>query len=137
MAGGWPMTLKSMTALTRVLATASLLLPAVAQGQSVTYTYAYQGLALPSFRDSANIISIANVFVPKAILITKGTANVEIDYPHPGDLNLFMYSPIQTRTKLLERDCGSQGSVANVTFEGALGRDPSCCSAPARPASPA
>jgi uncharacterized protein (TIGR03437 family) len=113
------MKLKSMAALALMVAAASLLLPAAAQAQSVTYTYAYNGASLPIFRDSADIISIANVFVPRAIRVTKVTANVEIDYPRPGDLNIFMYSPIYTRAKLLERNCGGSGSVANVTFDDA------------------
>jgi len=94
-----------------------VLLAAAAQAQTVTYTYSYSGPALPIFRDSADVITIAYVFVPRAIRITKVTANIEIDYPRPGDLNLYMYSPILTRTKLLERNCGSNGSVADVTFD--------------------
>jgi uncharacterized protein (TIGR03437 family) len=111
------MALKSGAA--TILAAASLVLPIGMEAQSVTNTYTYNGVALPIFRDSADIISIAYVFVPKGILITKVTVNVEIDYPRPGDLNVFLYSPILTRTRLLERDCGSQGSVANVTFDDA------------------
>src|SRR5690242_15521815 len=87
--------------------------PANAQGQAVTYTFTYNGPALPIYHDSANIISVANIFVPRAIRITKVTANVEIDYPRPGDLNVYMYSPILTRTKLLEKNCGSQGTLTN------------------------
>jgi uncharacterized protein (TIGR03437 family) len=110
------MKLKPMAAFALVI---GVWLPADAQGQNVTYTYAYEGPALPILRDSANIISVAYVFAPKAILITKVTANIEIDYPSAGDLNVYMYSPILTRTKLLERNCGSQGSVENVTFDDA------------------
>ena len=109
----------NLTALLIILGAASLSLPTRAQVQNVTYTYTYDGPPLPIFRDDADIISIANIFVPKAIRITKVTANIEIDYPRPGDLNIFMYSPILTRTKLLERNCGSRGSVANVTFDDA------------------
>ena len=108
---------KSIAILAFVLAALGLLLPTGAQAQSVTYTYSYNGPALPIFRDSANIISVANIFVARGITISKVTANVEIDYPNPGDLNIFMYSPILTRTKLLERNCGSSASVANVTFD--------------------
>src|SRR3954466_7863364 len=97
----------------------TLLLPSGLQAQTSTYTYSYSGPALPIARDSADIISLVNIFVPKGIRITKITANVEIDYPRPGDLNIYMYSPILTRTKLLERNCGSQGSVLNVTFDDA------------------
>jgi uncharacterized protein (TIGR03437 family) len=91
------------------------------QAQTSTYTYAYNGPALPIARDSANIITVVNIFVPKGIRVSKVTASIEIDYPRPGDLNVFMYSPILTRTKLLERNCGSQGSVANVVFDDAAG----------------
>ena len=87
--------------------------------QTVTYTYSYVGPALPIFRDSANIITGVSVFVPKAITISKATVEVEIDYPHPGDLNVYVYSPLLTRTKLLERNCGDTGSVRDVTFDDA------------------
>jgi uncharacterized protein (TIGR03437 family) len=111
------MKLKSKAAFVFVLAAGTLSLPANAQ--SVTYTYAYNGPPLPIYQDSANIITVASVFVPRSITITKVTATVEIDYPNPGDLNIFMYSPILTRTKLLERTCGSSASVTNVTFDDA------------------
>jgi uncharacterized protein (TIGR03437 family) len=93
--------------------------PVGAQGQSLTYTYSYDGPPLPIFRDSANIITIANIFVPRAILISKVTANIDVDYPRPEDMNIFMYSPILTRTILLERNCGSQGALVNITFDDA------------------
>jgi uncharacterized protein (TIGR03437 family) len=112
------MKLNSKAAIVLVLAAGTLSLPANAQ-QPVTYTYAYNGPALQIFRDSANIITVVNLFVPRAITITKVTVNVEIDYPNPGDLNVFMYSPILTRTKLLERNCSSSASVSNVTFDDA------------------
>jgi len=83
----------------------------------ITYTYSYEGAPLPIFRDSANVITVINLWVPRAVTITKVTANVEIDYPRPGDLNVFMYSAIATRTKLLERNCGNTGSVSNITFD--------------------
>lgn len=101
---------------TALLAVAILAAPVAALAQS-TYTFAYDGPPLPIFRDSANIVSIANVFVPKALTINKVTATIEIDYPRSGDLNVYMYSPALTRTKLLERNCGSTGSVVNVTFD--------------------
>jgi len=107
------------TAFIQTLLLAGLLLAASAHAQSITYSYSYQGGPLPIFRDSANVITIANVSVPRAILITKVTANIEIDYPRAGDLNVFMYSPILTRTKLLERNCGATGSLNNITFDDA------------------
>ncbi len=95
----------------------ALLVPLSIQAQSVTYTYSYTGAPLPIFRDSANIITIANLFIPRAILISKVTVNVDIDYPRPGDINLFLYSAIATRTKLVEKNCGSQGTLVNITFD--------------------
>jgi uncharacterized protein (TIGR03437 family) len=97
--------------------TAMAFAPAPAQGQNLSYTYSYNGPPLPIFRDSANIISVANIFVPRSILVTQVTANIDIDYPNPGDMNIFMYSPILTRTKLLERNCGGQGTLTNITFD--------------------
>src|SRR5512138_210550 len=82
------MKLKSIAFFALAAAAAGLFLPAGAQAQNVTYTYAYQGPALPIARDSANLITLANIFVPRAIRIAKVTANIEIDYPRPGDLNI-------------------------------------------------
>jgi uncharacterized protein (TIGR03437 family) len=89
----------------------------IAFGQQTTVTYSYSGLPVPIFTDAANIISIANVFVPKAIAISKVTVTVQIQYPNSGDLKLYLFSPLGTRTILLENDC----SVANVdtTFDDA------------------
>jgi uncharacterized protein (TIGR03437 family) len=101
------------------LAMAASVVPIDAQAQTFTYTYSYNGPPLPILRDSANVISVANTFVPRAILISKVTINVEIEYPRPGDINLFMYSAIATRTKLVERNCGSQGTLVNITFDDA------------------
>src|SRR6185503_10705472 len=92
-------------------------LPARAQVQTITYTYNYNGPDLQIYRDSANIISVAPIFVPRAIRVTKVTVNIEIDYPRSEDLNVFVFSPNGTRTKLIERNCGSQGSVNNITFD--------------------
>src|SRR3954452_21418733 len=111
---------KAMAAYAPVLVAMTLLLPSGLQAQTTsTYTYSYSGPALPIARDGADIITLVNMFVPRGIRITKITANLEVDYPRPGDLNIYMYSPILTRTKLLERNCGSQGSVVNVTFDDA------------------
>jgi uncharacterized protein (TIGR03437 family) len=87
--------------------------------QSVTFTYGYSGLPIPIFSDAANIISVANVFVPRAVQIQKVTVQVQISYPNSGDLKLYLYSPQLTRTILLQNDCG----VANVdtTFDDAAG----------------
>jgi subtilisin-like proprotein convertase family protein len=85
--------------------------------QAVTVTYTYSGLPLPIFIDSAEVISIAQITVPRALKMTKMTTQVQIQYPNSGDLNVYLYSPQGTQTKLLECNC----SVANVdtTFDDA------------------
>jgi len=97
----------------------TLILTSTALAQTNTYTFSYSGPALPIFRDSANVITGVSLFVPRALNITKTTVEVEIDYPNPADLNVFVYSPLLTRTKLLERNCGSSASVRDVTFDDA------------------
>ena len=113
------MKLNSNAAFVLVLVLTGSFLAVTAQAQSVTYTYSYNGPPLPIFRDSSNIVTIVTLTVPKAIQISKVTANVEIDYPNPGDINLFLYSAALTRTKLLERNCGSTGTLNNITFDDA------------------
>ncbi len=98
---------------------AILFAPIAAHGQNLTYTYSYDGPPLPVFRNSANIVTIANIFVPRAILINKVTATIDVDYPHPGDMNIYMYSAILTRTKLIERNCGNTGTLVGITFDDA------------------
>ena len=110
---------KAIVAQAFVLLAVALLFSSGLQAQTSTYTYSYSGAPFPIARDSANITTVVTMFVPRGIQIAKITANVELDYPRPGDLNVYMYSPILTRTKLLERNCGSQGSVSNVTFDDA------------------
>ena len=85
--------------------------------QAVTVTYTYSGLPLPILIDSADVISIAQITVPRALKMTKVTTQIQIQYPNTNDLNVYLYSPEGTRTKLLERNC----NVANVdtTFDDA------------------
>jgi hypothetical protein len=95
-----------------------LFVPAVVLSQqSVTVTYDYNGLPLPILPDSADVITLATVTVPRALKTTKVTAKVQLQYPNSGDLNVYLFSPEGTRTILLEHDC----SVANVdtTFDDA------------------
>jgi uncharacterized protein (TIGR03437 family) len=83
--------------------------------QNVTATYSFNGLPIPILNDAANVISIANIVVPRAIKMTKVTAQVQLQYPNSGDLKVYLFSPQGTRTILLEHDC----SVVNVdtTFD--------------------
>lgn len=73
----------------------------------LTVTYTYSGVPLPLPVDSANVAALLNISVPRSLTITKVTATVQVNYPAVGDLNVYMFSPSGTRTKLLERNCGS------------------------------
>lgn len=85
--------------------------------QQATVTYAYNGLPLLIPVDSADVITVATITVPRALKMTKVTAQIQIQYPNIGDLNVFLFSPQGTRTRLLEHNC----STANVdtTFDDA------------------
>ncbi len=91
------------------------------QGQQ-TVTFNYVGAPLPIVPTAdAEIFTIARVFVPLALEMSKVTARVQISYPQVGDLNVFLFSPAGTRTKLLERNCGSLRNV-NVNFDDTAGQ---------------
>jgi uncharacterized protein (TIGR03437 family) len=62
---------------------------------------------------------VLRVTVPQSIWIDNVKVRVNIDYPEVGDLNLYLYSPAGTRTKLLERNCGDRGTLRNITFDDA------------------
>jgi uncharacterized protein (TIGR03437 family) len=94
------------------LATISAQVPAT----PVTYSYTYAGYAAPIFVDDADVVTFVTITVPRAFIVQKVTASVQIDYPEVGDLNVYMYSPIWTRVKLLERNCGSLRNV-DTTFD--------------------
>jgi uncharacterized protein (TIGR03437 family) len=82
-----------------------------------TFTYSYSGPQYPIPGDSEDLSAVTTIFVQRSLTITKVTVNVDIEYPRPGDLNLYLYSPRGTRTKLLERNCGSRGTLRNMTFD--------------------
>jgi len=73
----------------------------------LTVTYTYSGDPLPLPVDSADVAVLMKISVPRSLTITKVTASVQVNYPAVGDLNVYMFSPAGTRTKLLERNCGS------------------------------
>jgi uncharacterized protein (TIGR03437 family) len=99
----------------------------LALAQTQTFTYTYTGLPLPIYPDDWNVIAIGSIDVSRSIVISKVTVSVQVQYNGVGDLNLFFYSPIGTRTKLLERNCGSLQNI-NTTFDdfgASLGPTPS------------
>jgi uncharacterized protein (TIGR03437 family) len=82
-----------------------------------TITYSYSGAPLPIFTDDANVATVAGVPVVRVFNIQKVTINVDVAYTPVGDINLYAYSPDGTRTRLVERNCGSQGTLRNTTFD--------------------
>jgi uncharacterized protein (TIGR03437 family) len=96
----------------------SLLLIPGAQAQTETVTYSYNGGPLQIYTNDANIASLATITVPRALKITNVTVRVQVQYSGVGDLNLYLFSPLTTRTKLLERNCGNLVNV-DTTFDDA------------------
>jgi len=88
---------------------------AFAQTQQ-TLTYTYSGLPIPIYPDDWNTISAISMFVPRSLSVSKVTVSLTVQYNGVGDLNLFFYSAGGTRTKLLERNCGSLANI-NTTFD--------------------
>jgi len=83
-----------------------------------TVTASYNGFPIPIMPDYWDTISVAYITVPRALKMTKVTAKVNINYPQIEDLNVFLFSPDGTRTKLLEHNCGSV-RIINATFDDA------------------
>src|SRR5215467_9589806 len=65
---------------------------------------------------AATFISIP---VASPVSIAKVTVTVDISYPRVSDLNLYLFSPDGTRTKLLEHNCSgtSNATLLNITFD--------------------
>jgi uncharacterized protein (TIGR03437 family) len=83
----------------------------------VTATYGFNGLPVPILTDEADVTTIVSIAVPRAIQMTKVTAQVQIQYPNSGDLKVYLFSPQGTRTILLQNDCSVQN--VDTTFDDA------------------
>lgn len=107
------------TFFTLLMLSLTALLGVTAQGQTSveTLTYTYGGQPLPIFRDDANIITFVYISVPRSIKIQDVKLTVDIDYPNPDDLNVFLYSAAGTRTKIVERNCSSSATLRNTIFD--------------------
>src|SRR6516164_3969690 len=115
-----------------------LLLAAVAPlafSQTQTLTYTYTGLPLPIYPDDWNTWSIINIFVPKSLSVTSVTASVQVQYAGVGDLNVYLWSANGTRTKLLERNCGSLQNIDTTFDDSASTRFSNTCPQPGGTAS--
>jgi uncharacterized protein (TIGR03437 family) len=96
-------------------------------GQAQTFTYTYSGLPIPIYPDDWDTVSVARIYVPRAISITKVTASVQLQYSNVGDLNVYMWSAAGTRIKLLERNCGSLVNVDTMFDDAASTRYADTC----------
>jgi uncharacterized protein (TIGR03437 family) len=87
----------------------------------VTNTFSYTGPSLPILYDANNAPTLAQIQVPVAIAITSITATISVNYPFAPDLNVYLFGPDGTRTKLAERNCTSipQATLVNITFSDA------------------
>ena len=97
--------------------------------QSQTFTYTYTGLPLQIYPNDWNTIAVTSMFVGRSIQISKVTASVQVQFSGVGDLNVFMWSPNGTRTKLLERNCGSLVNIDTTFDDGAASKFADACPA--------
>ena len=103
----------------------------VAQAQESTVTASYNGYPIAILPDYYDTIAVAFINVPRALKMTKVTAKVQITYPEVGDLNVYLYSPDGTRTKLVEHNCGSLRNVDTTFDDAAASRFSEACPAAA------
>jgi uncharacterized protein (TIGR03437 family) len=87
----------------------------IGQAQS-TATYSYSGPSEAIFYQTGNGATFVNLNVPADLSITSVSTTISVSYPTTGDLNVQLFGPDGTRTILTERNCGSQGSLINMTF---------------------
>jgi uncharacterized protein (TIGR03437 family) len=92
---------------------------AVAQVAVPTVTYSYNGPPINITYTTGSAATFASIQVPYAVTITKVTVTVNISYPAVSDLNLYLFGPDGTRTKLLERNCSGtpNATLVNTTFD--------------------
>jgi uncharacterized protein (TIGR03437 family) len=89
--------------------------PAQAQMQE-TVTYTWNGFPLGIFPDNADVISVIEIFVPRALEVSKVTAGVQVSFERVGDLKLRVYSPEGDEVRLLDEDCKELVNI-DTTFD--------------------
>jgi uncharacterized protein (TIGR03437 family) len=74
---------------------------------------------MPILYSSADVGTLMNVHVPAAISITSVTATLSVTYPRVSDLNVYIFGPDGTRTKLLEKNCSGtpNATLVNASFD--------------------
>ena len=99
----------------------------LAFAQTQTLTYSYGGVPIPIYPDDWNVIAVARIFVPRSISITNISAAVQVQFSGVGDLNVYLYSPLGTRTKLLERNCGGLVNIDSSFTDNAYSKYSDYC----------
>lgn len=91
---------------------------AVAQVSVPAVNYAYNGPP-QNINYSPNTGTFISIPVSSLVTVTKVTVTVNISYPRVADLNLYLFGPDGTRTKLLERNCSGtpNATLVNITFD--------------------
>jgi uncharacterized protein (TIGR03437 family) len=98
--------------------------------QTQTFTYTYSGLPFPVYPDDWNVVSVVRILVPRSITVTKVTASVQVQYNGVTDLNVYLYSANGTRSKLLERNCGSLTNIDTTFDDSAASKFSDACPQP-------
>lgn len=82
-------------------------------------TYAYNGPPMNINYATGSVATFVTIPVSSVVTITKITATVNISYAPVSDLNLYLFSPDGTRTRLLERNCSgtANATLVNITFD--------------------
>jgi uncharacterized protein (TIGR03437 family) len=117
---------EEMIGMRKVLLMLTALAP-VAFAQSVTYTATYSGLPVFIPPNSNNAYAAVRVLMPKSLIIQKVTVTMQVAYPNIIDLNVFVYSPQGTRTKLLEHNCSGLVNIDTTFDDAAPNRFASFC----------
>ena len=98
--------------------------------QTQTLSYTYSGLPLPVYPNDWNTWSIISIFFPRSLAVTKVIVSAQVQYSGVGDLNVYLWSPAGTRTKLLERNCGSLQNIDTTFDDSAATRFSNSCPQP-------
>jgi len=81
--------------------------------------YSYNGPPQNISYTTGSAATFISIPVSSPVAITKVTVTVNISYPLVSDLNLYLFGPDGTRTKLLERNCSGTPSatLVDITFD--------------------
>jgi uncharacterized protein (TIGR03437 family) len=83
-----------------------------------TVNFSYSGPPQNFYYTENSVATFASINVPITATVMKVTVTVNISYPQVGDLNLYLFSPDGTRTKLLEHNCtGKNATLVNIGFD--------------------